>query len=86
MAKKKEDIVVEADDTGDAVLVDPSDAPNIAYVGKEGWKPLKDIHTAERSVVRLPEDQSEPFYHEKASFIINTFPHLYKRVKGKGDK
>lgn len=61
-------------------------APNIAYVGKAPWKPLKAVHSAHREVIRLPEDQSTPFYHEKAAYIINQFPLLYKRVVSKGAK
>jgi hypothetical protein len=86
MAKKDKNAVVEADESGDAVMVDVSDDPNIVFIGKEPWKPLTNIHTAERAVIRLPEDQSGPFYHEKARFIINHYPQLYKRFKEKGVK
>jgi hypothetical protein len=51
---------------------------NIAFVG-EG-KPLVSIN-AQGVSINLPEDQSKPFYHERARFIIQNFPHLYKPVK-----
>ncbi len=60
--------------------------PNIAFVGDEGTKPLVNIQSAHPRGIRLPEDQSKPFYHEKAQYIIRNFGHLYKTVKGKGDK
>lgn len=85
MAKKEKE-VVQADETGDAVMVSTSDAPNITFIGKAPWKPLETIHKADKKVVRLPEDQSGPFYHENASYIIAQFPHLYKRFKEKGVK
>lgn len=56
---------------------------NVAFVGKEPWKPLTKIQTA-TGHFKLPEDQSSPFYSEQAGFLIRTFPHLYKPVKEKG--
>jgi hypothetical protein len=56
---------------------------NIAFVG-EG-KPLVSIN-AQGVSIKLPEDQSKPFYHERAKFIIQNFPHLYKPARPLGDK
>jgi uncharacterized protein YuzE len=86
MAKKDKTVVVEADESGDAVMVDISEEPNIVFIGKEPWKPLTVIHKADKKVIRLPEDQSAPFYHKKARFIIAHYPQIYKRFKAKGDK
>ena len=54
---------------------------NIAFVGD--GKPLREVNTASEKIA-LPEDQSKPFYHERARFMCQTFPHLYKPVKEKG--
>ena len=58
-------------------------SPNIAFVG-EG-KPLTAI-TAQGKAIELPKDQSKPFYHEQAGYIIRHFPAMYKPVVTKGDK
>lgn len=55
---------------------------NIAFVGS---KPLTEIR-AQGKFIELPKDQSKPFYHEDAGFIIRHFPALYKPVVPKGDK
>lgn len=55
---------------------------NIAFVGE---KPLTTI-TAEGMVIELPQDQTKPFYHEQAGYIIRHFPAMYKPVVAKGDK
>ena len=59
-------------------------AANIAFIGEEPWKPLIKVHTASGRM-KLPEDQSKPFYHAESGFLIRTFPHLYKAVKAKGE-
>jgi hypothetical protein len=58
---------------------------NVAFVGEAPWKPLVEVQTAYGSV-KLPQDQSKPFYHPEAALLIRTFPHLYKPVKAKGEK
>lgn len=55
---------------------------NIALVGE---KPLTEIHSQGVHIV-MPKDQSKPFYLKEASFVIRSFPHLYKPVVPKGDK
>jgi hypothetical protein len=58
-------------------------SPNIAFVGEKPWKPLESV-TAQGVTFDLPKDQSKPFHHEQASYIIRHFGHLYKPVTEKG--
>lgn len=60
-------------------------SPNIAFVGEKPWKPLVEVQTAFGSF-QLPKDQEKPFYHEQVTYLVNQFPHLYKRVISKGVK
>lgn len=62
-----------------------TEQPNVAFIGEDPWKPLVKV-TSSHKTFRLPEDQSKPFYHENAKYLIQNFPHLYKPVKAKGDK
>jgi hypothetical protein len=54
--------------------------PNIAYVGPDG-KQLSKINSGMRKSIILPEDQSKPFYHERAGEIISQYRGLYKKVE-----
>lgn len=56
--------------------------PNIALVGEKG---LRVINTASQTI-RLPEDQSKPFFHKDARLIIQTFSDFYKPVTSKDGK
>lgn len=56
--------------------------PNICLVGDKGLTTVNSQGVA----IELPKDQSKPFYHENAGFIIRHYPHLYKPVIEKGDK
>ena len=79
MAKKKETEFVEDEVV---IAIDPAILPNIAFVG-EG-KPLKEIN-AQGVSFTLPEDQSKPFHHDKAGYIVRHYPDLYKPVVPKGE-
>lgn len=82
MAKKKQEIEFVSDEV--VIAVNPPElAPNIAFVG-EG-EPFKFFNTA-TGRISLPEDQSKPFYHEKAKIIIATWPLLYKPIVAKDGK
>ena len=67
------------------VLKKDGPAANVAYIGEKPWKPLVEVNTP-KETIKLPEDQSKPFYHERARYLIQNFGHLYKPVKAKGDK
>jgi hypothetical protein len=58
---------------------------NIIYTGDgEG---MAHINTPTgHGTIYLPENQKKGFYHKEANKIIQMFPHLYKRVKPKGEK
>jgi hypothetical protein len=58
---------------------------NIAFVGKKPWKPLTEVNNASGSFA-IAADQSKPFYHEQATYLIQTYPHLYKPMTGKDGK
>lgn len=79
MPKKKEIEFVE-----DEVVIRELPA-NIAFIGDESAKPLLKIN-AQGKHLKLPPDQSKPFWHEDASYIIRHFPNLYKPVVEKGGK
>lgn len=64
-------------------VIKKEEKANIAYIGGEGAKPLTEVN-AQGLSFKLPEDQSKPFYHERAKFVIQHFPHLYKTVKAIG--
>jgi hypothetical protein len=57
--------------------------PNIAFIGEGA--PFTSFVTP-REFIELPQDQSKPFYHERAAFIIQTWPNHYKPVISKGVK
>jgi hypothetical protein len=56
---------------------------NIIYTGDGDG--TAHINTATETIY-LPENQKKGFYHKEANKIIQMFPHLYKRVKPKGEK
>lgn len=58
-------------------------APNIAFVGEKPWKPLTGVN-AQGVSFEMPKDQSKPFYHPEAGYILRHFGHLYKPVTEKG--
>lgn len=58
-------------------------SPNIAYVGEKPWKPLTGVN-AQGVSFDMPTDQSKPFYHPEAGYILRHFGHLYKPVTEKG--
>ena len=49
--------------------------PNLEFVGKH---PVKKFKTESGETIKLPEDQSKPFYHEKAVLIAQRLPNYYK--------
>lgn len=54
--------------------------PNIAFVGnRNGFDPILEINTEPKNI-KLPKNQSKPFYHKQAKEIIRLFPYLYKKV------
>ena len=57
-----------------------SNPPNIKYVGPEG-KHLRRINSGMRKTIILPEDQSKPFYHERAGEVISQYRGLYKKYE-----
>jgi hypothetical protein len=57
---------------------------NIIYTGT-GDAP-EHINTATGTISLPAEKQNKGFYHKEANKIIQMFPHLYKRVKPKGEK
>ena len=57
--------------------------PNIAFIGaKNGYSPVRLINTEPKNL-RLPANQSKPFYHKHAEVIVRLFPYLYKKVISK---
>lgn len=82
--KKKSESALDASSVGkpltaatesadDSVAVSPK-APNLEFIGVE---PVEFFHYHGELIV-LPEDQSEPFYHEKAAVITRLLPTMYK--------
>jgi len=62
------------------VIKESGPRPNVAFVGD---KPLREVNAQGLNIV-LPEDQSKPFYHEQAQFLIRHYPDIYKPVIDKG--
>ncbi|MBS1797458.1 MAG: hypothetical protein JSS81_26785 [Acidobacteria bacterium] len=59
-------------------------APNIAFIGARDKKdPLRVISNGDSPAIRLPKNQSKPFYHPQAKTICRLFGWLYKPVVGK---
>jgi hypothetical protein len=55
--------------------------PNIAFVGaKDKKEPLRTIVNGDQ-VIKLPANQSKPFFHKEAKVIIRLYGWLYKRVE-----
>lgn len=54
--------------------------PNIAFTGaKDDKQPLLSITNGD-TVIKLPKNQSKPFYHKDAKTIIRLYGYLYKKV------
>jgi hypothetical protein len=56
-------------------------APNIAFVGrnKNRFEPLRQINNGDMTI-KLPADQSKPFFHPDGKKICKLYPHHYKPV------
>jgi hypothetical protein len=58
--------------------------PNISFVGdKDGKRPLRQIVNGDQTI-KLPANQSKPFFHKDAKVIIRLYGWLYKPVTAKG--
>ena len=57
--------------------------PNIAFVGgKDGRQPIRQIVNGDQ-VIKLPANQSKPFFHKDAKVITRLYGWLYKPVERK---
>ena len=63
-----------------------ADERNIIFVSSN-LEPFEAFNTATETI-ELPsaEEQIKGFYHERAGFIIRTFPNRYKQFRPKGKK
>lgn len=59
----------------------PKREPNIAFIGgKDRKDPLRTIVNGDQ-VIKLPKDQSKPFFHKEAKVICRLYGWLYKPVQ-----
>lgn len=59
---------------------DQQTKPNIAFVGQKlNREALRKISDG-MDTIRLPEDQTKPFFHKDAARIVQIAPELYKPV------
>ena len=62
----------------------PAPLPNIAFIGaKLNLEPLRVITNGDSPTIKLPKNQSKPFYHKDAKTILRLYGWLYKPVVNK---